>query len=269
MLLSRHTQGRSQKYYQMLKKAGWQAVDMNETADKNMFLQSAEEREKYVEQALEYIEQAGLKVGQCHAPMPHCIVGKTEQEVNDILLSIMNCIETASKFNIPYVVVHPFIYDWATDDPEPEKTLQFNLEYLKKAVEKAKGTIVCLENMPGFRGITAYPENVKYFIDNVPGLCACLDTGHAVCNGLKTSDFFKVLGDKIKCLHVHDSIAGTDLHALPYSNQVDWQDFKQTIKEYNYQGNINSESNFSFKLPNENRLEWETFEAKVYKTLME
>lgn len=269
MLLSRHSQGRNKEYYQMLKQAGWQAIDMNETADKNMFLQSAEDREAYIKQALEYIEQAGLQVGQCHAPMPHTIVGKTDEEINEILQSIINCAETVSKFNIPYMVVHPFIYDWATDDPDPEKTKQFNINYLKKVVEKAKGTTVCLENMPGYRGVTAFPEDVKYYLDNVENLCACLDTGHAICNRLKTSDFFKVLGDKIKCMHIHDSVAGTDLHALPYSHQVDWQDFKQAIKEYNYQGNINSESNFSFKLPKENRLYWEQTEVKVYKTLME
>ena len=268
MLISRNSQGRSKEYYQMLKQAGWQAVDMNETLDKEIFLQSAEDREAYIKQALEYIEQAGLKAGQCHAPMPHCIKDKTEKEVNEFLLSIINCVETAGKFGITYVVVHPFIYDWATDDPDKEKTKQFNINFLKKVVEKAKGTTVCLENMPGFRGVTAYPEDVKYYLDNVENLCACLDTGHAICNGKSARDFFKVLGDKIKCMHIHDSIAGTDLHALPYSNMVDWQDFKQAIKEYNYQGNINSESNFSFKLPKENRLYWEKTEVQVYKTLL-
>ena len=78
MLLSRHSQGRSQKYYNMLKEAGWQAIDMNETTDKNLFLQSAEDREKYIKQQIEHILQAGLKVGQCHAPMPHTMVDKTE-----------------------------------------------------------------------------------------------------------------------------------------------------------------------------------------------
>ena len=268
MLISRNSQGRGEEYYQMLKQAGWQAVDMNETLDKKIFLQSAEDREAYIKQALEYIEQAGLQVGQCHAPMADTIKGKTKKELNDMVLSIASCGKTAGKFKIPYIVVHPFIYDWATDDPDPEKTKQFNINYLKKVVENAKGTTVCLENMPGYRGVTAFPEDVKYYLDNVEGLCACLDTGHAICNGKQAREFFKVLGDKIKCMHIHDSVAGTDLHALPYSNMVDWQDFKQAIKEYNYQGNINSESNFSFKLPKENRLYWEQTEVKVYKTLL-
>ncbi len=268
MLLSRNSQGRGKEYYRMLFKAGWQAVDINETLDKDIFLKSEKEQEDYIKQTLEYINSAGLKVSQCHGPMTEPIKDKTEEELNNLVLSIVNCGKTVGKFGIPYMVVHPFIYDWATDDPDKEKTLQFNIEYLKTVVENAKGTTVCLENMPGYRAVTPFPENVKYFLDNVPGLLACLDTGHAVCNGKQARDFFMVLGDKIKCMHIHDSIAGTDLHALPYSNQVDWQDFKQAIKEYNYQGNINSESNFSFKMPDEDRLQWEKIEVTVYKNLL-
>ena len=44
--------------------------------------------------------------------------------------------------------------------------------------------------------------------------------------------------------------------------------FKESLKKYNYQGTLNSESSFSERLPKENELKWQTFEREVYETLL-
>lgn len=266
MLLSRNsTSGKND--YQMLKKAGWQAIDINETCNGSKFM-DVEEGKRFLKGVIEDIESAGLIVGQCHAPMPNTYENLTEEQIENIIVSIVNCVEAASELKVPYTVVHTFIYSWG-GDPDPEKTYELNKKYLNRVVEKAENTVVCLENLPGCNGFIRTAEELKKMCDDVsPKLCACIDTGHAFSNKLKISSFFEVLGDKIKTLHVHDSLNGMDRHALPYEGTGDWEDFKECLKKYNYKGTLNSESNFSNRLPKENMLKWQTFEREVYEMLL-
>lgn len=266
MLLSRNSYS-SKSDYAMFKKAGWQAIDINETCNGDKFM-NVEEGEIFLKGIIDEIEKAGLVIGQCHAPMPGTYENLTEEQIENIIVSIVNCVEVASKLKIPYTVVHTFIYSWG-GDPDREKTFELNKKYLKRVVEKAKNTVVCLENLPGCNGFVRTAEELKEMCDAVsPKLCVCIDTGHAFSNKLKVSSFFEVLGDKIKALHVHDSLSGMDRHALPYEGSGDWADFKESLKKYNYQGTLNSESSFAERLPKENELKWQTFEREVYETLL-
>lgn len=268
MLLSRNSNEFSLEYYKTLKKAGWQAIDINETCYGNKFLEGKEKGIAYVKGAIDKIHQAGLIVGQCHAPMPNTYEGLSDEEIERVIESIVNCVEVASELKIPYTVVHTFIYSWG-GDPDPERTWEINVKYLKRAVEKAENTVVCLENLPGINGFVRTPNDLKKMCDAVsPQLAVCLDTGHAFSNNLKTSEFFEVLGDKIKALHVHDTVAGADAHLLPFTGRGDWEDFKEALKKYNYSGTLNSESNFAFKLPPKKLLYWETCERTVFEELL-
>lgn len=269
MLLSRNSQGSSKEYYAMLKEAGWQAIDINETCNPAKFLVSQEEQDKFLESVIKNIEEAGLVVGQCHAPMAEWYAGKTDEEIETKILSIVNCVRTVGKYNVPCTIVHPFIYSWSENDPDPERTFNLNVEYLKRVCEVCGNTLVCLENMPGYRGAVISGEDMKKMGEAVGDkLYFCLDTGHASSNNLNTSSFFEAVGDRIKALHVHDSMAGMDKHLLPYLGGGDWQDFKNAIKKYNYTGTLNSEANYAIKLPNEKRLTWEKHEREVFETLL-
>ena len=267
MLLSRNSNSSGLEYYKLLKQAGWQAIDINETCDNNVFLTDENAQISFVKNVLDNIHQAGLIVSQCHAPMAGCYKDASEEKIETTITSIVNCVKVADKLSIPFVVVHPFIYSWSEKDPDLDKTFKLNLEYLKRACENAKNTIVCLENMPGSNGFILNGNDIKRMIDAVDNnLHACIDTGHAASLGIKMSDFTNALGNKIKTLHVHDSFVGSDRHMLPYQGAVDWADFKEAIK--NLDVDLNSESGFSNRLPKENLLEWETFERKVFETLL-
>ncbi len=269
MLLSRNSHSDGSSDYKMLKNAGWQAIDINETCMGNKFLEGKEKGIAYIKGVIDRITEAGLLVGQCHAPMTNTYEGLSEEQIENVILSVVNCTEAASELNIPCTIVHPFIYSWSVEDPDPEKTRELNVKYLKRVVEKAENTLVCLENLPGIRGFIRTAEDLEKMCKEVSEkLFVCLDTGHAFSNRLKTSEFFEVLGDRIKALHVHDSFNGMDVHMLPYVGSGDWNDFKQSIKRYNYTGTLNSEVNFTSKLPSESILEWEIFERKVLETLL-
>ncbi len=267
MLLSRNSQGRGLEYYKMLKEAGWQAIDINETCDPSKFYEYSEEAYNYVKEVIKNITDAGLIVGQCHAPMAEWYNGKTEEEIERRIVSVVNCTRIAGELNIPCTIMHPFIYSWSEDDPDPERTFNLNAEYLKRVCAVAGNTRVCLENMPGYHGFITNGTEMKKMLEAVgENLYVCVDTGHAASNRVKMSDFAENVGEKIIALHVHDSLLGADKHVLPYTGDFDWQDFKEFLKSY--KGTLNSETSFSVKLPNERRLEWETCERKVFETLM-
>ncbi len=268
MLLSRNSNDKTPEYYAILKKAGWQAIDINETCDPSKFY-NVSEGLGYVRGVIETIKNAGLEIGQCHAPMAEWYAGKTKEELESRMQCIVNCAHVAGRSGIPCTIVHPFIYSWA-EDKSPEYTFEMNVKHLKEVCAAAgDGTKVCLENLPGCNGFIKTPEDMKKMLDAVgEDLYVCIDTGHAFSNKLKISPFFELLGDKIKALHVHDSLGGMDRHMLPYLGAGDWNDFKESLKKYNYAGTLNSEANFAVYLPRENMLEWETYERKVFETLL-
>ncbi len=269
MLLSRNSKAFTLEYYQMLSRAGWQAIDINETEDFSLFFQPADVQISFLKNQIDNIHKADLIIGQCHAPMVGSYADFSDEELNTRINCIAQAITAASKLKIPFTVVHPLVYSWSAPDPNPEKTWEKNIKYLSFICSFAKDTVVCLENMPREFGFIKTAKLQKQMLLDVGNnLCACFDTGHAASTGQTASSFFNTLDDKIKVLHVHDSLEGLDKHFLPYLGAFDWTDFKEALKKSNYKGTLNSESSFSSKLPDDKLEYWESAEVNVFKTLI-
>ncbi len=266
MLISRTCFGADKEYCQMLVDAGYTAVDINDTSHKpEIFLQSEEEQYAFVKNAVDNILDVGLKIGQCHAPHSISLWCSTDEEIEQRITAIENCVKMANKFDIPYTIIHPFVYAFNKEDENPEKLWQFNIDTIRRICKCAINTTVCLENMPGVGGVIKTGQDAAKMLADVDcdNLMVCLDTGHLACQGGKATDFFAAVGDRVKALHIHDSIPGQDLHLLAGEGCFDWEDFKQALKQYNYQGTINSESNFVYNVKGNLRLEGQTLERKI------
>ncbi len=264
MKLSRSSEvNTSKELYELFARAGWQAMDINELAR----VRSEDEADR-IKNVLEIAMGAGLEIGQCHAPMAETYAGKSDDDIEAKIKFVEAGVKIADKLKIPYTIVHPFIYSWSEADPDKDKTTEMNMRYLKRITAYASNTQVCLENMPGVRGFITNGEEMKQFTDEIGGLCVCLDTGHLFSVNGKTSDFFKAVGTKVKALHVHDTVLGLDKHMMPMTGCGDWNDFKTTLKEYGYAGNMNSESSFPAHVPNDLRLDAETLECNILKKFL-
>ncbi len=255
-----------EEYYSMLKKAGFDAVDLDEFYVPEMYEDGL--GLKRGREITDTVKRCGLEIGQCHAPMPGEFYKKSPDTVEKVIKSMEDCVRVASELEIPYTVVHPYIYSWTIPDPDESKTFEFNKEMLTRLCDSAKHTTVCLENLPGPHGFINDGAKMKRMLDSVNGLCACLDTGHLFSVNGKVSDFFMLNGDKIKALHVHDAALGTDLHLLPFSGDGDWDDFSDALHNYGYSGTLNSESKFARTLPGKIHFQAEQFEVTVLKTLI-
>lgn len=271
MLISRTCHGADKEYCEMLAKAGFSAVDMNDTShNPELFLKSEDEQLSFLNKAVKNIRDAGLVIGQCHAPHSVSLWCSTPQEVEQRIVAIENCVKTVNRFDIPYTVIHPFVFAFNKEDENPEKLWQFNVDTIRRICKCATNTTICLENMPGVGGVIRTGEDMAQMISDIgeDNLMVCFDTGHLICQNLKSSEFFAAVGDRIKTLHIHDSIPGQDLHLLAGEGRGNWQDFMTALKQYNYQGTINSESNFVYNVPQEVRLEGQILERKILESFM-
>ncbi len=271
MLVSRTCFGADKEYCEMLVNAGYQAVDINDTShNTEIFLQSADEQFEFVKNVVDNIKNAGLEIGQCHAPHSISLWCSTPEEVEQRIVAIENCVKTVSKFNIPYTIIHPFVYAFNKPDENPERLWQFNIDVIRRICKCATNTTICLENMPGTAGVIKSGEDMAKMLDDIgdPNLMVCLDTGHLISQNEKSSNFFAAVGDRIKTLHIHDSIPGQDLHLLAGEGRGDWENFKTALKQYNYQGTINSESNFVYNVPKELRLVGQILERKILESFI-
>ena len=271
MHISRTCFGADEEYCQMLVDAGYTAVDINDTSHKpEIFLQSEDEQFSFLKNVVDNIKNSGLVIGQCHAPHSVSLWCSTDNEVEQRIVAIENCVKMASKFEIPYTIIHPFVYAFNKEAEDKEKLWQFNIDTIRRICKSATGTTICLENMPGVGGVIKTGEDMARMLSDVgcDNLMVCLDTGHLACQGGKATDFFAAIGDKIKTLHIHDSIPGQDLHLLAGEGRFDWEDFKLALKQCNYQGTINSESNFVYNVKGKLRLEGQILERKILENLI-
>ncbi len=266
MLISRTCHGLDKEYCKMLFQAGYQAVDINDTShNPDVFLKSEDEQINFVKTAMDNIIDTGLVIGQCHAPHTKSLWCTSNEEFEQNIVTIENCIKVASKLKIPYTIIHPVVYAFNNPGENPDKYWQINIDMLRRVTKYAENTTVCLENMPGTDGIIRTGADMARMLSDAycENLMVCLDMGHLISQNGKASEFFTAVGDKVKTTHIHDSIKGYDLHLLPGTGEGDWIDFKNTLKNFNYNGNINSESVFVYKTPDKLTLDGQILERKI------
>ena len=121
-------------------------------------------------------------------------------------------------------------------------------------VLKETGVTMCIENL--YRGEYGQPkianacsdaEQLREVVDTLNGtygshFAVCLDTTHAVVAGQDPIYMLKVLGDRVRTLHIHDTQGVFDDHLLPGRGIIDWKKFAQTLGEIGYQGTFNFEA---------------------------
>ena len=86
--------------------------------------------------------------------------------------------------------------------------------------------------------------------------CACLDIGHAEIQGsesVSAVELINALGhERLKSLHIHDNDKAGDLHTLPFTQKINWDEIMKALKNINYSGDFTFEAdNFLSGFPNE------------------
>jgi len=106
---------------------------------------------------------------------------------------------------------------------------------------KKYGIKIVIENFNRFGFKDA--ENIKHILDNAKDLGFCLDFGHAfVRGGMRNIEtFFKLLGNRIEHVHMHDNHGSFDEHLPIGEGKINYPHVVKMLKRIGYDGTITFE----------------------------
>ena len=70
----------------------------------------------------------------------------------------------------------------------------------------------------------------------------CFDSGHCTLAGRDPYRTLRVLGDRVKVLHLHDNDGIVDKHLPPFTGVAYWDLILKGLHDIGYKGNINFET---------------------------
>ena len=244
-----------EKSFQVMAEIGYDGVDYSIPHAKlqpshELFRADAATFEKYFAEDKAFAENAGMNILQTHATFPVFTEGHPEK-LDENIEAIKKSIIATRLVGCDLVVVHGAMPSWKTEYNH-EEYRAINNYVFEKILPTAEeyNVLVALENMPGvpfkpdeLNPVTSLPETVIEYIDmmNSPNMVACLDTGHANCAGIPAGTFARMLGKRLRALHLHDNFAKIDAHSLLYTGSIDWKDLAAALKEIGYSGSLSLE----------------------------
>ncbi len=218
------------------------------------------------------LAEAGLEVYQAHAP--YHTIPDDESETDFMRLCIKRSIRAAAMVGAKYLVIHPAQpMHWSTD-LHPDQTRAYNLRLFSELLPLAHEWKVrlALENMPGAGIPTGTPASLIDYIDQMGDLdwfAACLDTGHANFSGVDCGAFARLLGTRLKVLHVHDNHGVRDEHLGAFLGTIAWEPFLQALADIGYDGTFSFESGFPGMFPDGFYAQADAMQAALGKHLCE
>lgn len=261
------------------KKAGFDALDMNYWDHQPRMGQlSWDEEEQWAHAAAEAAQKYGIPFTQMHGPVHGHSFDKLVDglELDGFVSLAKRSIQTAAILGIPWVVFHP-----SNISEHGLETTEANRAYNQKFYENLLPTMeqtgvgIALENLfnPGERTQSekpriygTVPEELVELIDsfNHPLFGACWDTGHAHMQGLSQGESIRLVGSRLKALHIQDNNALTDQHLLPFHGNISWEDVMGALNAVHYQGDFTYEAHMSIRvLPDQLKDEGLAYAAKI------
>ncbi|MDF2684975.1 MAG: hypothetical protein K0S55_156 [Clostridia bacterium] len=278
MIISTQTDGLSRAFgdkemVRILAENGYDAIDysMFYMTDKNdkRFREDGNYCD-YFKELKALSEKYNISFNQTHPPFPTCMEGNDEynEKIFKLLIEAIKC---SSILGAKYAIIHP--------NHVSENIFEKNMTFYKSLLPYAKeyNVVICLENMFSWKD-KAYPtacgtsEDFVKYLDTLYSdyFKACLDIGHAGISGQSAADMIHALGhDRLKALHVHDNDNYYDLHTLPFTGKIEWENIMKALGDIDYTGDFTFEGdNFINKMPVELKIEASSFMLKVGKYLI-
>lgn len=193
---------------------------------------------------------------QVHAPFPMWDIDN--ETLNARMPEIIKkSIAVTAYVDCPHVIVHPA---YSKDDTrclsaQDEWELNKRL-YAAMIPDLKKYKVTCLlENLfaRGAGGMCCAGACVDAFeaarwIDELNAMAGeelfgfNLDTGHYALARQNPGRAARVLGKRLKALHLQDNSGHFDQHLAPYMGTVDWESFLAALRDIGYQGDLNFET---------------------------
>lgn len=190
----------------------------------------------------------GLHLPTCHLPfaMPDPDDG---QAMAAFAQTLRLGVRGARLMGIPVCVMHPIVRHTSVFTPAGEAAwIAENERFLGPIVSYAYGMGVkpLIENMANARESetdhlfgSAATQIVR--LSRKLGCGICWDFGHAHLTGLDNACQLADLRGCVDMVHVHDNDGRRDMHAIPYTGQIDWERSMCALRGTGYDGPLNLE----------------------------
>ena len=215
-----------------------------------------EEIMEYVRPYKEAAEKYDVKFSQVHAPFPSYVPG--DEEINARMQKVLiKTIEMTARLGCKQLVVHPPHRESVYDRVTLEEERRWVMEQYEPLIPHLKkhGVVCMLENLFN-RGVEGerfacdcsdFPLAVQWMDElnekageEVFGFC--FDVGHCFLARQNVYRAVRILGHRLKSLHMQDNDGHVDMHIAPYAGYIDWAAFLDALKEVNYTGDLNFEA---------------------------
>ena len=223
----------------LLKQAGFKHYDftmMYPLIGFDLFFNS----DDYLSRAKEfrkYTDKIGIYCNQTHGFTPYVVKDFSKEDNDKLFENVKRTIEVSHILGAKCCVLHP-----SSDCSIEENAKRFSL---LKQIAHDNDMIIAIENVPS-SGLFGKPEHFIELLNliNDDHFKVCLDIGHAEIDFVHSSavDFINKLGNRLACLHIHDNDQARDIHQLPYTYAVNFEDITKALKENHYQGDITFEA---------------------------
>ena len=263
----------------MLRKAGFEAIDYSITQNamdwEDGFFRDRSDPAfaEHFKRIGKTVRDCGLEMYQCHAPYAPVTISDPEYYAR-LREQTDRSIYAAAYMESPNIVAHPVLHVDFCDGQNKELARQTTLDYFSALVPALKdtGVTMCIENLFFYDRATkrwapnycSDGEDLCDIIDTLnqmhgPHFAACIDTGHAVVAQKDPAEMIRILGHRIKVLHIQDNLGVRDEHLIPTEGKIDWKAVAIALRDVGYRGTFNFEVSKPFSL-----LDKDTFSREVF-----
>lgn len=181
----------------------------------------------------EYTDRIGIYCNQTHGCVPCIRNGATDEEKKLWFENIKKTIEVTHILGGKYCVLHP-----ASDCSLQENVSFFNS---LKEIAHQNDVVIAIENTLS-EELFGKPKDFIKLLKKINDdyFKVCLDIGHAEITSSAVK-FINSLRKDIVCLHIHDNNKVDDLHQLPFTQKVQFEEIFKALRKNGYQGDITFE----------------------------
>ncbi|MBQ6990565.1 MAG: sugar phosphate isomerase/epimerase [Clostridia bacterium] len=238
-----------------LKDAGFDGVDFSmfgyDNPETGLFYR--DDWQNFVKTLKKAADEVALPFLQAHAPFPSN-APDDDARTAEIRRCLGLSLEACHIAECPMIVFHPTHKSPLPADPAGrEEIFQKNVEFYGSYLARAKelGVMILTENMFGrserYNRIVpsafSFPEEINRLVDTLDGqIGVCLDVGHSILVNDPMEHMAKVLGHRLKALHLHSNDGISDRHTAPLIHPMNWEELGHALYEIGYQGPITLES---------------------------
>ena len=214
------------------------------------------ETEREAELLAAYLQEKKLSVIQSHMPFNRY----KRENPETFHRNVMAYAKYAKMMDSKILVVHGDEFNYKERPYTTKAALEYNYRFFYDLVEYAaqNDMRVAFENTFQEPTMTVKPHFCALVDDlleivekyNTEAVGICWDTGHARLQyGDRDMDALKLAGDKVICTHIHDNYYNQDLHGFPFTGNIHWKNFMETLSEIGYRGDLSFEFVYD-RLPN-------------------